>query len=66
MNKLVATWHHPGSDVVGHLLVAHSQLLDLPGREGVLALVDAALLELSLTDAGPTPEPASGNGASAR
>jgi hypothetical protein len=61
MNKLFATWHHPGSDVVDHLLQAHGQLLDLPGREEVLALVDAALLELSLAEA----EPALGNGISA-
>jgi hypothetical protein len=62
MNKLFATWHHPDSDVVDHLMQAHGQLLDLPGREEVLALVDAALLELSLAET----EPASGNGVPAR
>ena len=68
MNNLFATWHHPGTDVVDHLKQAHGRLLDLPGREGVLALVDAALLELALSEASgpaitcetePTPEPAS-------
>ena len=48
MNKLVASWHRPGSDVVDHLLQAHGQLLGLPDQESVLALVDAALLEQSL------------------
>lgn len=61
MNNLFATWHRTGSDVVDHLLQAHGQLLELPDREGVLALVDAALLELSLAATESTPEPASDN-----
>jgi hypothetical protein len=50
MNNLFATWHHENPDVVDHLTQAHSQLVDLPGLEAVLALVDAALLELAMAD----------------
>ncbi len=53
MNNLFATWHQPGNGVMDHLMQAHGELLDLPGREAVLALVDAALLELSLAETEP-------------
>jgi hypothetical protein len=61
MNKLIASWHRAGSDVVDHLMHAHGQLLDHPDRAGVLALVDAALLELSLAETEASPERASDN-----
>jgi hypothetical protein len=54
MNNLFASWHHEGQDVpedvAEHLAQAHGQLVDLPGLETVLALVDAALLELAIAD----------------
>ena len=48
MNTLFATWHQDGPGVAEHLAQAHGQLVGLPGLEAVLALVDAALLELAL------------------
>ncbi|MGH9039701.1 MAG: hypothetical protein ACRDZ3_05675 [Acidimicrobiia bacterium] len=60
MNNLFATWHRPGSDVADHLAQAYSQLVDVPEMASVLALVDAALLELSVANPpavrAPSPE----------
>lgn len=49
MNNLFATWHRtdPDEDVVDHLTRAHGRLIDIPGLEAALALVDAALLEVA-------------------
>lgn len=57
MNNLFATWHRPGSDALDHLTQAYCQLVDVPGMASVLALVDAALLELSVADPPPAPSP---------
>lgn len=49
MNNLFATWHcsDPDADVVDQLTRAHGRLIDVPGLEAALALVDAALLEVA-------------------
>ncbi len=48
MNNLIATWHRSRWDLVEHLSEAHCQLLDVPGLEAALAMVDAALTEVCL------------------
>lgn len=57
MNELFATWHHSRSGVVEHLTQAHCQLLDMPGLEAALAMVDAAIAQVSrwLDQQGGTP-----------
>ena len=54
MNTLVACWHRADVDVAEHLTLARGHLVDQPGLETALAMVDAALAEVEAwTDASP-------------